>query len=179
MNNQLDFKNILKLEFLSGNNFHLISRKSIVKTRLGSLDHHRHDYYRILSKTSNARARALIHSLSSFITADSRERNGKGVSGETVDGVKERDDESGQPETMSYRRQAFAARLSRLVSRFQFRVSSSFPRRLITASFSSLRETSNDQTNFHTLKGRRCLLPEAISPSFPFFLRLNVEDRSP
>lgn len=123
--------------------------------------------------------RALIHPLSSFITADSRERNGKGVSGETVDGVKERDDESGQPETMSYRRQAFAARLSRLVSRFQFRVSSSFPRRLITASFSSLRETSNDQTNFHTLKGRRCLLPEAISPSFPFFLRLNVEDRSP
>lgn len=125
------------------------------------------------------RARALIHPLGSFITTDSRERNGKGVSGETVDGVKERDDESGQPETMSYRRQAFAARLSRLVSRFQFRVSSSFPRRLITASFSSLRETSNDQTNFHTLKGRRCLLPEAISPSFPFFLRLNVEDRSP
>lgn len=40
----------------------------------------------------------------------------KSVSGETVDGVKERDDESGQPETMSYRRQAFAARLSRLVS---------------------------------------------------------------
>lgn len=65
--------------------------------------------------------RALIHPLSSFITADSRERNGKGVSGETVDGVKERDDESGQPETMSYRRQAFAALVS-------FRVfSSEFP----------------------------------------------------
>lgn len=31
MNNQLDLKNIPKLEFLSGNNFHLISRKSIVE----------------------------------------------------------------------------------------------------------------------------------------------------
>lgn len=39
---------------------------------------------------------------------------------ETVDGVKESDDESGQPETISYRRQAFATRLPRLVSRFQF-----------------------------------------------------------
>lgn len=40
-----------------------------------------------LFETSNSRA--LIHSLGSFITADSRERNGKGVSGETVDGVRE------------------------------------------------------------------------------------------
>lgn len=71
---------------------------------------------------------------------------------ETVDGVKESDDESGQPETISYRRQAFATRLPRLVSRFQFRVSSP-PRLTPSASFSSFRET-NDQTNFHTLKGR-------------------------
>lgn len=81
-----------------------------METRVGSLDH-RCNYDRILSKYPT-----LIHPLGSFITANSRERNGKGVSGETVDGVKERDDESGQPETMSYRRQAFAARLSRLVS---------------------------------------------------------------
>lgn len=136
-----------------------------METRVGSLDH-RCNYDRILSKHPT-----LIHPLGSFITANSRERNGKGVSGETVDGVKERDDESGQPETMSYRRQALASLVS---FRFQFRVSS--PRRLITASFSSLRETSNDQTNFHTLKGRRYFSPR-VSPLPSFVLTSKIDPR--
>lgn len=65
--------------------------------------------------------------------------------------------------------------LASLVSfRFQFRVSS--PRCLITASFSSLRETSNDQTNFHTLKGRRCFSPR-VSPLPSFVLTSKIDPR--
>lgn len=76
--------------------------------------HYSHD--RIHSKHP---IRALIHPwarLSWWIRASGTEN----VFLETVDGVKESDDESGQPETISYRRQAFATRLPRLVSRFQF-----------------------------------------------------------
>lgn len=79
--------------------------------------HYSHD--QILSRHP---IRALIRPwvrLSRWIRASGTEK----VFLETVDGVKESDDESGQPETISYRRQAFATRLPRLVSRFQFQVS--------------------------------------------------------